>query len=190
VAAILGPGDEGHRAAAVAAAQAGAAVAVGSLDGTDEAEFAINSIANEVWVMGQEQFARTLDAAEPTAIVAFADEVVDRLASCDLLAVLTGEPLDVEIDELSRDEWDPALLRHLTVPFLATQAFGRAMQRQHSGTILLDSPGDAHVFAAAVTGAMEGLADAANKAWGTRGVRVEVVRGDVASRITELLTDP
>lgn len=84
--AIIAHGDDTDRAIAVALAEAGANVAIGTI--TPDQEFAIASIANEVWAIGREQFAFPLDATNAGHVEAFANEVVLRLGRCD--GVLLG----------------------------------------------------------------------------------------------------
>jgi D-arabinose 1-dehydrogenase-like Zn-dependent alcohol dehydrogenase len=57
--AIVGPGGERVRSVAVVFAESGADLALGTQARTDE--FAMASIANEVWVLGNEQFLRVMD---------------------------------------------------------------------------------------------------------------------------------
>ena len=83
VIALVCRGSEADRAIAVALAEAGANLALGTVTRTQDEEFSTASIANEVWAMGREQFNRVIDAADP----AEAAEVAERTL------VMGGSPL-------------------------------------------------------------------------------------------------
>lgn len=87
VVAIICPGSDDDRAAAVALAEAGADLAIATLAPTQQQEFATASIANEVWAIGREQFSHVLDASDPADVTRFAEVVVERLSRCDELVV-------------------------------------------------------------------------------------------------------
>lgn len=176
VIALAGTGSERDRAVAMACAEAGADVAFGTSDRSQE--FAMASIANEVWAVGREQFVRVLDACDPVAVTAWADEVWDRLGRCDVLVTACDAPSGIPLDELAHAEFVTGLERNLAAPFLAAQAFGRLMERSHGGLIVLlapASPGDAACRAAAA--GLSGLAAAINESWAPESVRAVVVEG-------------
>ncbi|MEO9255713.1 MAG: hypothetical protein ABI305_09245, partial [Tepidiformaceae bacterium] len=54
VVAVVGTGSTLHRAVAIALAEAGADVAVATRASIREQEFAVASIANEIWAIGRE----------------------------------------------------------------------------------------------------------------------------------------
>ena len=89
VAALIGVGSDIDRAIAMVCAEAGAQLALATQSGEQAQEFAMNSIANEAWAVGAEQFVVTTDAAESGALAAFAAEVLRRYSRCDL--VMVGE---------------------------------------------------------------------------------------------------
>jgi hypothetical protein len=62
VVALICRGSEEDRAIAVALAEAGANLALGTVTRAQEEEFSTASIANEVWAIGREQFNRVLTA--------------------------------------------------------------------------------------------------------------------------------
>ncbi|NUN93094.1 MAG: LUD domain-containing protein [Verrucomicrobiae bacterium] len=88
--ALIGTGSELDRAIAVACAEAGADIALGTVDRSQEQDFGMNSIANELWAIGREHFVRVMDATEATEAASFADEAWDRLGRCDALVARTG----------------------------------------------------------------------------------------------------
>ena len=75
---------------AVALAEAGADLALGTVSVAQVEEFSTASIANEVWAIGREQFNSVLDASDPAAAAAFAAEVCDRLGRCDAVVIAPG----------------------------------------------------------------------------------------------------
>lgn len=90
--AIIGRGDDTDRAVAVALAEAGAAVAIGTVSPARAEEFAAASIANEVWAIGRGQFSFPLDATNAGHVEAFANEIVIRLGHCDGLILGLDAP--------------------------------------------------------------------------------------------------
>ncbi|MGE5595385.1 MAG: SDR family NAD(P)-dependent oxidoreductase [Hyphomicrobiales bacterium] len=177
VVAIFGSGTDEDRAIAVACAEAGARIALATLDRSQKQDYAMNSIANEVWSIGPDQFVSVIDSTESTDVNAFAAEVWDRFGRCDLLVANHNVPTGAPIDELSADEWEDTIALNLTGPFLAAHAFGRNMERQGGGTILLAAhrhPGSDAAYRAAKAG-LAGLAQALAEAWERRGVTVELL---------------
>ena len=177
VAALAGPGGALHRALALAAAGAGADIALATLVPTQAQEFAVNSIANEIWALGREHFASTIDAGDATAAVAFAEETFDRLGRGDVLVIIADGAVPAELDELSAEEWRAALEQGLTAPFLLAQSFGRLMERAGTGRVVFvmpqpHTPGTASTVAAA---AISALAESMNREWGTRNVRAATI---------------
>lgn len=187
VVAIIGPASAATRAIAIACGEAGADIALGTVDRSQEQEFGLNSIANELWSIGREQFVRVMDAAGAVAVTAFADEVFDRMGRCDALICAHHQPSDVPVDELGPGEWEQVLRANLTAPFLAAQAFGRLFERERHGRVLFieneGETGDAS-YRAARSG-LAGLIAGLNDAWRERGVRAEVVAApDVVAKLS------
>jgi 2-deoxy-D-gluconate 3-dehydrogenase len=180
--AIIGTGADFDRAIAVACAEAGADIALGTVDRSQTQDFAMNSIANEIWSIGREHFVRVMDATEATAVAAFAEETVDCLQRCDVFIAAHDLSGAVETQQLSEDEWDAVLLVNLTAPFIAAQAFGRLMERDGGGMILLvaheRSDGDA-AYCAAKAG-LRGVAERLSRDWADANVRIEVVQSPAA----------
>jgi 7-alpha-hydroxysteroid dehydrogenase len=98
VLALIGAGGDFDRAIAVAAAEAGADLALGTVTRDETQEFAINSIANEAWTLGREQFAVVLDSLDASAVAAFAEETWDRYGRCDVLVCRHEAIGDIELD--------------------------------------------------------------------------------------------
>lgn len=172
VAAVLCVGTDGDRTIAMALAEAGADIAIGTLE--RDQEFAAASIANEVWAVGREQFSSVVDAADPVALASFAAETADRLGRCDLLIVIPPRRDGLEAlppEEVSAEEWAMAVRDGLTIPFLAAHAFQPVIERDGGGLILLVDGGNGLVDGVMRAGRGE-LAARLNAAWAARGVQV------------------
>jgi NAD(P)-dependent dehydrogenase (short-subunit alcohol dehydrogenase family) len=170
--AIIGRGTPFDRALAVACAEGGCAVALGTVEHSQEQEFACASIANEVWSIGKEQFVRVMDAGDVTAVTSFADEVWDRLGGCSVLVVNSYRPSAAPLDELSADEWDEIVRSDLTIPFLALQAFARLMERQGGGMLVALAPasGEDDASILATRTGMETITAEMERHWAGHGV--------------------
>ncbi len=190
VVALIGAGTEADRALVVACAEAGAGIALGTVDASQPCEFAMHSIANEIWAIGREHFVRVMESAEPTAVAAFAEEVWDSFGRCDVLLLAHARGSNVAPYELSLSEWSDSLRANLTGPFLAFQAFARLMERQQSGLILFapaDLPGS-DLSVAAARGGQRALAEAAHTALWPFGVSVTFAPGLSPAELVALLT--
>ncbi|MCC7365436.1 MAG: SDR family NAD(P)-dependent oxidoreductase [Dehalococcoidia bacterium] len=185
VVAIIGQGSPQDRAIAVACAEAGANIALGTVEKSTAQDYAMNSIANEIWNIGPDQFVCQMDAGDAAEVASFAAQVSDRFGHCDLLVCNNDQPESAPLDELSQDEWDITIRANLTGPFLAAHAFGRLMERDRGGHVLLvahERPEADAAYCAAKAG-LEGLARAMTRTWSPRGVEVETlpVAGDDAA---------
>ncbi len=92
VVALAGSGSDADRAAAIGCAEAGADLALATLTTDQAAEFGMNSIANEAWVLGSEQFVRVMDATDTAAVAAFVEETWARYGGCDAFVVTAATP--------------------------------------------------------------------------------------------------
>jgi NAD(P)-dependent dehydrogenase (short-subunit alcohol dehydrogenase family) len=187
--ALVCRGSEADRAIAVALAEAGANVALGTVTRAQDEEFATASIANEIWAMGREQFNRVLDAADPAAAAAFAAEVCDRLGRCDGLVLAPGPLPEIPFDELSRDEWDPVVAQTLTAWLFSAQAFARVIERGGGGVMVIAiDPGDQSPSSQALDAALAGATAGLRVAHAARGVHVMgCAPGAAAGRIIAVL---
>jgi NAD(P)-dependent dehydrogenase (short-subunit alcohol dehydrogenase family) len=189
VVALMGPGTQLERELAVACAEAGADLAFATTTPAGDEEFALNSIANEAWALGREQFVTVLDATDPAQVMAFAEQVWDRYGRCDVLVCAHHAPATAPLDELSPDEWCATLEANLSAPFYAAQAFGRLMERAHGGAIVFlarELEGADAAFATARAG-IAALSAALNDGWRTRGVSSTVLHGSsgAAAQVVE-----
>jgi NAD(P)-dependent dehydrogenase (short-subunit alcohol dehydrogenase family) len=92
VVALVGMGSDADRVAAIGCAEAGADLALATLSTDQAAEFGMNSIANEAWVLGSEQFVRVMDATDPKLAASFVEETWARYGGCDALVVMAATP--------------------------------------------------------------------------------------------------
>lgn len=175
VIAVIGAGDDFHRAIAVQCAESGADIALATVHSSEE--FAVNSIANEIWSVGREHFVRLMDAAEPTDIAAFADECWDRLSRCDVLIWAYSKPTQVPIEELALHEWQDIFRENLDAPYLAGQAFGRLFERSGGGKIrfAMSEPPWSDPAYRASHAALHSLAGDLDARWADHSVTVQVV---------------
>ncbi len=188
VVAMVCRGSEDDRAIAVALAEAGADVALGTISKAQREEFATASIANEVWALGREQFNVVLDAADPADAASFAQQVCDRLQRCDAVIIAAGPTPGVDFDELSRDEWEPMATQGLTAPLISAQAFSRVLERGGGGVVVFVDDGAAHtdVAGAVISEAVRALAAHLGMVWHERSLRALVLsREGAPARLVE-----
>lgn len=177
VVALVCRGSEADRAIAVALAEAGADLALGTITPVQVEEFSTASIANEIWAIGREQFNSVLDSADPSAAAAFAAEVIDRLGRCDAVVIAPGPVPSVDFDELSRDEWDVIASSGLTAPLISAQAFSRVIERGGGGAIVLvvDAAPHGDVAGTILNEGLRAMAANMGIAWRDRKMRALVV---------------
>ena len=135
--AAIGGGDAHHRAVAVAFAEAGASLALATFNPLPAQEYAVHSIANEVWAIGREHLVEVMDASDPAAMGAFAAKAWERFGGCDALCVVSSLPRpapDAPVEEKR------AFAGRHRAPLLAAQAFGQLMRERGSGAIVFVAP--------------------------------------------------
>lgn len=135
--AAIGGGDAHHRAVAVAFAEAGASLALATFNPLPAQEYAVHSIANEVWAIGREHLVEVMDASDPAAAGAFAAKAWERFGGCDALCVVSSLPRpapDAPVEEKR------AFAGRHRAPLLAAQAFGQLMRERGSGAVVFVAP--------------------------------------------------
>ena len=137
VIAAIGGGDAHHRAVAVAAAEAGASVALATFNTLSQQEFSVNSIANEVWAIGRDHFADVIEASDPEQMGAFTQKTWRELGRCDAIVVVSSLPTPSPDSPV--EEKRAFAGRHRT-PLLAAQAFGQLMREQGGGAVVFVAP--------------------------------------------------
>jgi NAD(P)-dependent dehydrogenase (short-subunit alcohol dehydrogenase family) len=88
------------RSLAVALAEAGAAVAIASLTRETKAEFAVNSVLNQLWALGREGVALATDASDAAQLREAVESAERGLGRIDVVAVFATEPGAVAVDAL------------------------------------------------------------------------------------------
>ena len=177
VVALVCRGTEADRALAIALAEAGAAVALGTITPTQAEEFGTASIANEVWALGRDQLNRAFQASDPTAAASFAAEVVDRLSRCDVAVIAPGPVPTVEFDELSADEWAAFASEGIAAPLICAQALSRVIERGGGGSVVfvVDAPAHGDVANSILGEGLRALAANLGIAWQGRKLRALMV---------------
>ena len=137
VIAAIGGGDAHHRAVALAAAEAGASVALATFNTLSQQEFSVNSIANEIWAIGRDHFADVIEASDPEQMGAFAQKAWRELGRCDAIVVVSSLPTPSPDSPV--EEKRAFAGRHRT-PLLAAQAFGQLMREQGGGAVVFLAP--------------------------------------------------
>ncbi len=137
VIAAIGGGDAHHRAVALAAAEAGASVALATFNVIPAQEFSVNSVANEIWAIGRDHFADVIEASDPEQMGAFAQKAWRELGRCDAIVVVSSLPTPSPDSPV--EEKRAFAGRHRT-PLLAAQAFGQLMREQGGGAVVFVAP--------------------------------------------------
>lgn len=130
VIAAIGGGDDHHRAVAVAAAEAGASVALATFNVIPAQEFSVNSVANEIWAVGRDNFAEVIEASDPEQLGAFVQKTWRELGVPDAVVVVSSLPTpspDSPVEEKR------AFAGRHRAPLLAAQAFGGLMREHGAG---------------------------------------------------------
>ena len=133
----IGGGDAYHRAVAVAAAEAGASLALATFNAVAGQEYAVHSIANEVWAIGREHFVEVIEAADPAQVGSFAQKTWERFGRCDALLVVSSLPRP---EATAPVEERRAYAGRHRAPLLAAQAFGQIMRDRGSGAVVFVAP--------------------------------------------------
>lgn len=175
--ALAGRGTPLDRSLAVAFAEGGASIALATVSMEKDEEFAVNSIANEIWSIGREHLVRLMTAWEPTAAASFADECFDRFGRCDVLVINSGILSEAPLEELSGDEWDHTVRTTMTAPFLLGHAFGRLMVREGGGLVVVLAPqrDDADLSERAAVAGLRVVVEGMRKAWADKGVHFVLI---------------
>ena len=105
------------RALSIGLAEAGADIAIASLVPGSDAEFAVNSAANELWALGRQGVALVIDASDPGQVreaVRQAEKEIGRLSAGvvasegvaldDLRALLGQRPVVVLAEDITRED--------------------------------------------------------------------------------------
>jgi NAD(P)-dependent dehydrogenase (short-subunit alcohol dehydrogenase family) len=180
VVALVGRGTPVDRSIAVSFAEGGGSIALATVSMEKDEEFAVNSIANEVWSIGRDHLVRQMTAWEPTAAASFADECFDRFGRCDVLVINTGIVSQAPLEELSGDEWDHTVRTTMTAPFLLGHAFGRLMVREGGGLVVVLAPNrdEADLSERAAVAGLRVVVEGMREAWAEKGVHFVLIASE------------
>lgn len=131
VAIVIGASRNIGRALALGLANAGADVVVASRN-TGELE----SVADEIRVMGRKALVHPMDVTRLKDIQAMADAAVAKFGRIDILVNNAGVVVHKPALDMTEEDWDFVLDINLKGYFLASQAVGRFMVRQQKGKII------------------------------------------------------
>ena len=176
VALVTGASQGIGRAIAVEMARVGAHVAVCSR----RAE-ALEGVAAAVRAEGRKALAVACDVGDGQQVEAAVTRTVDTFGRIDVLVNNAGYRIRARLEDLPRHEWDAMIATNLTGVFLFSQAAGRVMIQQKSGTIVnvssvagrSGSRGMA-AYAAAKAG-VTALTQSLGAEWAKYGIRVNAV---------------
>jgi NAD(P)-dependent dehydrogenase (short-subunit alcohol dehydrogenase family) len=131
VAIVTGAGAGLGKAMALGLAQAGADVAICAR--TVEK---IEAVAEEIRSSGSKALAVSTDVREGEQIAGMITKVVEAFGGIDILINNAGGHFEKHALELSERGWEAIIKENLTSVFLFSQAVGKIMQRQKSGSII------------------------------------------------------
>jgi NAD(P)-dependent dehydrogenase (short-subunit alcohol dehydrogenase family) len=132
-------------------------------------------------VTGLDALSHVGDVADAADVAAFAQAVQDRYGRVDVLVNHAGIADIGPAEEIALARWQQVMAVNLTGPFLLSQAFGRRMLAQGSGSIVniasvagLRGIADRAAYNTSKHGLI-GLTRTLAVEWGGRGVRVNAV---------------
>jgi NAD(P)-dependent dehydrogenase (short-subunit alcohol dehydrogenase family) len=132
VAIVTGGGSGIGEATAVALAREGVRVAVAG-----RRRQPLEEVVSAVTSAGGTAFAAPVDVADPEAVPAVAQAVIERWGRVDLLVNNAGINVPQrELASMSVSDWNAVVQINLTGTFLMTQSVLPVMRRQQSGTIV------------------------------------------------------
>ncbi|MHB1416578.1 MAG: SDR family NAD(P)-dependent oxidoreductase [Chloroflexota bacterium] len=176
VALITGAAGGLGEAIAEGLSRLGARVVVADLDGD-----AATNLAKRLAGEGRQALAVGVDVADRASVEAAMQAAIDRFGSLDILVNCAAIAIPSAALELSEENWQRLLEVNLKGTFLACQAAGQIMVRQHRGAIVN------FASTAAMFGQAKSLGYSVSKAgvieltrtlaveWGPYGVRVNAV---------------
>ncbi len=151
--------------------------------------------AGEVRALGRRAWARAVDVADSSAVMAAAEKILQEAARVDILVNNAGITRDGLLMRLSEEDWDAVLNTNLKGAFSFTKAFSRAFLKQRSGRIinissvigLVGNAGQCNY--AASKAALIGFTKAVAKEFASRGVTVNALApGFIETDMTAVLT--
>lgn len=165
------------RAAAIALAQAGARVMLGSSQNID----GLRDTAQEIQAVGGVAEYVRVDVGDPVACGKLVDHCIERFGRLDILVNNAGMIERAPAVDHSLQSWERVMDVNARAVFLLTQHAGRHMLERGSGKIiniasLLSFQGGVNVLSyAASKGAVAQLTKAFANEWASRGVSVNAI---------------
>lgn len=131
---VFGAAGPVGRAIAVALAEAGADVSVASLSTDRDEDFAINSVANEIWALDRRGAPLVIDALDPKAIVEAVRAASDAMGGLTVLVNNTDRPLHRPALDTTYDDWTRTLALNAGAALVASQEAARLMIAANGGS--------------------------------------------------------
>jgi NAD(P)-dependent dehydrogenase (short-subunit alcohol dehydrogenase family) len=133
---VIGASNPIGRAIAVALAEAGADVALGTTTRAQAEEVLANSCSNEMWALNRKSFALAIDAASESDVNALIERTISEFGRLDVLVNAQDLPFAKPLLETSFDEWRRVQDANLGGMFLASKAAAKVMLSQKTGRII------------------------------------------------------
>ncbi len=141
----------------------------------------LQALEQELHAGGAQVQALACDVTDETAVARAADAVAARQGRCDILVNNAGILVPASpLEKLSLESWNRSMAVNLTGVFLCTRAFGQAMLRQASGSIVnigsigAQSPNTSPPYSVTKAGVLALTRHTAVE-WGPKGVRTNSV---------------
>lgn len=191
IAVVTGAGRGIGRAIALRFAQAGADIVCVSRTAANA-----ETVAAEVRALGRQAWSHAVDVADPAAVAAAAETILEQCGRVDLLVNNAGVTRDGLLMRMSEADWDTVLNTNLRGAFLFTKAFSRAFLKQRSGRIiniasvigLIGNAGQCN-YAASKAGLI-GLTKSVAREFASRGVTCNAIApGFIETDMTAVLDD-
>mgnify|MGYP002789625807 CR=1 FL=1 len=191
IAVVTGAGRGIGRAIALRFAQAGADIVCVSRTAANA-----EAVAAEVRALGRQAWSHAVDVADPAAVAAAAETILEQCGRVDLLVNNAGVTRDGLLMRMSEADWDTVLNTNLRGAFLFTKAFSRAFLKQRSGRIiniasvigLIGNAGQCN-YAASKAGLI-GLTKSVAREFASRGVTCNAIApGFIETDMTAVLDD-
>jgi 3-oxoacyl-[acyl-carrier protein] reductase len=131
VAFITGGSQGIGRACAIALAEAGADIAIGS-----RSVERLNSVVSEIESLGRSALAAKLDVCDSAQVHNAFEGVVQRFGRIDILVNNAGITKDMLLLRMKKEDWDSVLQTNLTGAFLCSQEAIKVMLKQKYGRII------------------------------------------------------
>lgn len=174
---------------AIALAEAGADVAIVDLD-IKEAKKTASSIQKAT---GQRTLAIQTDVTKADEVQHMIDQIIEQFGTIDIAFNNAGICINVPAEEMTLEQWQKVIDINLTAVFLTSQAVGRVMLKQGSGSIINTASMSAHIvnfpqpqvsYNASKAGVIQ-LSKSLAVEWAKKGVRVNTISpGYIGTELT------